>query len=229
MTVVFFVPTPLQNVPLFNSRKGVACRSSGFSSYGLRLKIQHPTVSFLAVAFTPGYFGANMEETTDLFGIPVPSTDKVFLTFVVVHILISLVCVISGLFAMLTEKGLKKHSTFGKVYFWSMVSAFATIVILSIMRWPHNIHLLSIGILAVTSIYLGYRLTKTKKRRWTRVHTVLMSSSYILLLTGFYVDNGKNLPFWKLFPQWFFWIFPAALGVPIILIILKRHPLNKRL
>lgn len=170
-----------------------------------------------------------MEEETNLFGIPVPSTDKVFLTFIVVHILISLVCVVSGLLAMITEKGYRKHSTFGKVYFWSMLSAFLTVVILSIMRWPHNVHLLSIGIMAVTSASLGYRLTKTKKKSWTRLHTILMSLSYIFLLTGFYVDNGKNLPFWKLFPQWFFWIFPTAVGIPIILTVLKRHPLNKRL
>ena len=128
---------------------------------------------------------------------------------------------------MLTEKGGRKHSAFGRVYFWSMVSAFVTIVILSVMRWPHNIHLLSIGICAVVSTYFGYRLTKAHRKHWTRLHTILMSSSYIFLLTGFYVDNGKNLPFWRMFPHWFFWIFPAAIGIPIILVVLKKHPLNK--
>jgi uncharacterized membrane protein len=169
-----------------------------------------------------------MEGTPHLFGIPVPSTDKVFLTFIVIHILISLICIISGLFAMLAEKGLKKHSIFGRVYFRSMLCAFISVVILSIMRWPHNIHLLGIGIVAVTCTYLGYRLTKSHRRNWTRLHTILMSSSYILLLTGFYVDNGKNLPFWRLFPQWFFWIFPALVGLPIILVVLRKHPLNKK-
>lgn len=54
-----------------------------------------------------------------------------------------------------------------------------------------------------------------------------MGASYILLMTGFYVDNGKNLPFWKLFPQWFFWVFPAVAGIPIIVFVLRNHPLNK--
>lgn len=169
-----------------------------------------------------------MEETTDIFGIPVPSTDKVFLTFIVVHILISLVCLISGMLAMLSEKGGKKHSIYGKVYFWSMLSAFATVIILSILGWPDNIHLLSIGILAASSTYLGERLAKLHPRNWTRLHTIYMGLSYIFLLTGFYVDNGKNLPLWKVFPQWFFWVFPAFIGIPIIYKALKHHPLNKR-
>lgn len=91
-----------------------------------------------------------MEETTDILGIPVPSTDRVFLAFIIVHIFISLLCVISGLLAMLSEKGGKRHSFYGNVYFWSMLSAFTTVIILSIMRWPHNIHLLSIGIIATS-------------------------------------------------------------------------------
>jgi uncharacterized membrane protein len=169
-----------------------------------------------------------MEPTTDLFGIPVPSTDRTFLAFVVVHIFISLICVVSGLLAMLSRKGSRRHSSFGRIYLWSMLSAFASVVILSVMRWPHNMHLLTIGFVAASSTYWGFRLAKTGKRNWTRLHTVAMGSSYILLLTGFYVDNGKNLPFWRLFPQWFFWIFPALIGIPILITVLRKHPLNKR-
>jgi uncharacterized membrane protein len=169
-----------------------------------------------------------MEETTDIFGIPVPSTDRFFLTFIVIHILISLICVVSGLISMLTEKGGKRHLMYGRIYFWSMLSAFVTVGILSVMRWPHNIHLLSIGILTVTCTYIGRRMARAKQNGWTRLHTVFMGSSYILLMTGFYVDNGKNLPVWKLFPQWFFWVFPAAVGIPIIVKVLRSHPLNRK-
>lgn len=168
-----------------------------------------------------------MENTTDLFGIPVPSTDKIFLTFVVLHILISLVSVVSGLVAMLMRKGSGKHNTYGKIYFWSMISAFVTVVILSVMRWPHNTHLLLIGCLAVAFTFTGYRHAKAKSKNWTRLHTICMGSSYILLLTGFYVDNGKHLPFWNQFPDLFFYMFPSMAGIPIILYALFNHPLNK--
>jgi hypothetical protein len=42
------------------------------------------------------------------------------------------------------------------------------------------------------------------------LHTICMGASYILLLTGFYVDNGKNLPFWKMSPGWFFSVTSPA-------------------
>jgi uncharacterized membrane protein len=168
-----------------------------------------------------------MEETTDLFGIPVPSTDKTFLTVVVIHIVLSLGAVISGLFAMLANKSSGLHRKSGKCYFLSMLSAFGTVLILSVMSWPRNMHLLLIGTLAAIFSYTGYRLAKVKPVKWTRLHTVCMGSSYILLLTGFYVDNGKNLPFWNQFSQAFFYVFPASIWIPIIVYTLLKHPLNK--
>jgi hypothetical protein len=169
-----------------------------------------------------------MEETTYIFGIPVQSTDRFFLLFVVVHIVISFIAVISGLFAMLSDKGKGRHRYFGTAYFWSMLSSFCTIVILSIMRWPHNLYLLSIGVVAISSTLGGYWLAKRRTLNWPRYHTICMGASYILLMTGFYVDNGKNLPFWKLFPQWSFWVFPAVVGVPIIIYALRTNPLNRK-
>jgi len=168
-----------------------------------------------------------MEEHTDLFGIPVPSTDKVFLSFVVIHIVISIVAVISGVFAMFTEKTAASHKRRGTVYFWAMIFSFVTIVILSVMRWPHNIHLLTIGTLAIGSVLAGRNAARKHRGNWTRVHTACMGMSYVFLLTGFYVDNGKNLPFWRMFPQWVFYIFPAFFGIPLIIRALVRHPLNR--
>jgi hypothetical protein len=167
-------------------------------------------------------------ETTNVFGIPVPSTDPVFLTFVVVHIAISFAAVISGLLAMLSEKTSPRHSANGRVYFWSISFSFVTVLILSFMRWPHNVHLLTIGMLTFALAFLGRRLATVKSSGWTRLHTICMGLSYVLLLTGFYVDNGKNLPFWKMFPNWSFYILPALVGVPIIFKVFKTHPLNKR-
>jgi hypothetical protein len=52
--------------------------------------------------------------------------------------------------------------------------------------------------------------------------------SYILLLTAFYVDNGKNLPLWNKLPQIAFWLLPGAVGIPFIVRALLRHPLALR-
>ncbi|WP_276374266.1 hypothetical protein [Chryseolinea sp. H1M3-3] len=76
-----------------------------------------------------------MEEHTDLFGIPIPSTDKVFVGFVIVHIIISLVAVATGVLAMLAHKTSARHKKNGKIYFWSISCSFVTVLILSFMRW----------------------------------------------------------------------------------------------
>lgn len=169
-----------------------------------------------------------MEESSDLFGIPVPSSDKTFLAFLVIHIFIALTAVVSGLIAMLSNKVSKQHLTFGRIYLWSMLSSFIVVVLLSVMRWPHNIHLLLIGFFASILTYTGYRSASIKGRPSRQLHIICMGLSYVLLMTGFYVDNGRHLPFWKLFPQWFFWIFPAAVGLPIVFFTIKRHSLTRR-
>ena len=64
-------------------------------------------------------------------------------------------------------------------------------------------------------------------RNWVRLHISGMGLSYVLMLTAFYVDNGKNLPLWRELPQWAFWVLPTALGLPIVLHALLRHPLAR--
>ena len=52
--------------------------------------------------------------------------------------------------------------------------------------------------------------------------------SYILLLTAFYVDNGHSLPIWKDLPNIAYWVTPAAIGIPLVILALLRHPLAQR-
>ena len=75
------------------------------------------------------------------------------------------------------------------------------------MRWPHNIHLLTIGVFNFGATLTGRQLAKTKPRNWTRLHTTSMGFSYIFLLTGFYVDNGKIFLFGECFRNGFFMFF----------------------
>lgn len=56
------------------------------------------------------------------------------------------------------------------------------------------------------------------------VHDFLMGTSYVVLLTALYVDNGKNLPLWRDLPPIAFWLIPAAIGAPFILRALWWHP-----
>jgi hypothetical protein len=166
--------------------------------------------------------------TTLLLGIPVPSTDPVFLTFIGIHIVFGIVATIAGAMAMLMKKGRGRHSRFGTLYFWTLTGVCITMGILFGMRWRENYHLFILGTLAFAALYLGRRFAGRYDLLGLRFHIGGMGASYVLMLTAFYVDNGKNLPLWKELPQVAFWIVPAIPGIPLILRAMLRHPLISR-
>ena len=164
--------------------------------------------------------------STTILGIIVPSTDRLFLGIVGLHVLIALGCVIFGLAAMLLTKGRGRHSVAGTVYFWCLGGVFLTAASLAFMRWAEDYILFLLGALAFGLAALG-RLAVN--RFWgLRFHAVFMGSSYIVLLTAFYVDNGKNLPIWRDLPVITYWLVPGLVGVPLIFLALARHPLLRR-
>jgi len=163
---------------------------------------------------------------TVVLGIVIPSTDPAFLGIVGVHILLGLGCVLSGLAAMLASKGRGRHSTLGTIYYWFMCVAFVTTSTLSFLRWSEDYVLFFLGVLAFAlvnlgrfAVALGYSL---------RVHATSMASSYVVLLTAFYVDNGRNLPVWRDLPTVAYWLAPTLVGAPILLWVLARHPLLRQ-
>jgi cell division protein FtsW (lipid II flippase) len=163
--------------------------------------------------------------TTVLLGIPIPSTDPVFLSIVGVHILFGIAAVTAGAVAMLSTKGRGRHSNWGTIYFWFLLGVFVTMSALSFMRWAENYHLFILGALSFASAFFGRTAVQRRWHQWPRLHLTGMGASYILLLTAFYVDNGKNLPLWRELPEIAFWFLPSAIGVPLILYALLRHPL----
>ena len=165
------------------------------------------------------------ESTTVVLGIPIPSTDPVFLAIISVHVLFGLATVITGAVAMLSKKGRGRHSNFGTIYFWCLFGVFVTMSALSFVRWAENYHLFILGALAFASALFGRNAVQRRWHQWPRLHLTGMGGSYILTLTAFYVDNGKNLPLWKELPEIAFWFLPSAIGVPLIRYALRRHPL----
>lgn len=161
--------------------------------------------------------------STVILGIVIPSANPVFLSVVGAHVLLGLGCVVSGLAAMLATKGRGYHSTLGTTYYWFMCGTFLTMSTLAFMRWSEDYVLFLLGVLAFGLVTLG-RFARTYGFS-LRVHAASMASSYIVLLTAFYVDNGKNLPLWRNLPVAAYWLVPAALGAPILVWVLARHPL----
>lgn len=162
---------------------------------------------------------------TNAFGVTIPSTSWIFSTMVGIHVLAGLVCVVTGVAAMLSEKRKGRHPALGSIYFWCLAVVFASSSALSIVRWTEDYHLFLLGALAFSSALFGRTAMRRRWPNWARLHISGMGSSYILLLTAFYVDNGKSLPGWRNLPVIAYWIVPATVGVPIIVRALLRHPL----
>ena len=167
-------------------------------------------------------------DTTIMFGVPVPSVDPVFLAVVRFHILVGIACVGAGIAAMLSQKRRGRHSTFGTIYYWCLALVVASATGLSVVRWAENYHLFFLGALSLIAATVARTALRQRWHNWVRLHITGMGLSYILMLTAFYVDNGKNLPLWRELPQWTFWVLPSMLGAPIIIYTLLRHPLARR-
>jgi len=161
---------------------------------------------------------------TTVAGFSIPSTDPLFLSIVAVHVALGLVGVVAGALAMLSPKAAGRHPRFGSIYFWSLAGIFASATALSLMRWPDDRQLFVLGLFAFLSAFLGRAARRGRRHGWARLHITAMGSSYVLLLTAFYVDNGKQLPLWRDLPSWTYWTVPALVAIPLMLWALVRHP-----
>jgi hypothetical protein len=160
---------------------------------------------------------------TRLAGIEVPSSSPIFLTVVALHVLLGLACVVTGAVAMLSPKRAGRHPNFGTIYFWSLSGAVAFSSGLSVVRWTRDYPLFVLGLLSFAAALVGRTAKRKRWSGWVQWHITGMGVSYVLLLTAFYVDNGRSLPLWKDLPAISYWLLPAAVGGPLIGRALRRH------
>ena len=158
---------------------------------------------------------------TALFGFPIPSTEPIFLGTLLVHIAFGPIAVVAGIVAMLSAKGSRRHRRAGTLYFWSLSGLAFTMSVLSTLRWREDRHLFVLGAFAFAAAFLGRYAIRGRR---PRLHLSLMATSYVVMLTAFYVDNGANLPLWRSLPHNAYWIVPAAIGLPIAIFYLFNLP-----
>jgi cell division protein FtsW (lipid II flippase) len=151
-----------------------------------------------------------------------------FSVLLVIHVLAGMTSVATGAIAALSPKRRGRHPAMGRVYFWALAVVFVTSTLMSALRWTEDAYLFVLGTLAFGCAVLGLTARRQRWRGWITVHILGMSSSYIVLLTAFYVDNGPRLPLWKELPSIAFWIGPTLIGVPIVARALRRHPRIRR-
>jgi hypothetical protein len=159
-------------------------------------------------------------------GIEMPSSDSAFLAIVGLHVLLGFTCTITGFIAMLSVKRRGPHPSFGSIYFWCLSGVFATAAALAAVRWAEDYDLFILGALAFAGACLGRMARRNRWSNWVRLHITGIGMSYILLLTAFYVDNGKSLPLWRDLPPIAYWLLPVAVGIPLIVRALFWHPVG---
>lgn len=160
----------------------------------------------------------------EILGLPIPDEGPAFLVILLIHIVAGLTGVICGATAALTRKGNPTHILFGRIYGWALVAIVATMVAMALMRWQENWHLVPIGLVAGTTLAIGWWDRRRKAVGHDRMHIAAIGVSYVALLTGFYVDNGPQLPLWHYLPDWSFWVLPSVVGLPIIVAAARRRP-----
>jgi hypothetical protein len=160
-----------------------------------------------------------------LFGLPIPDEGALFDVALAFHIAAGLTCVVTGALAATAPKRPGRHPTSGRVYFWSLAVLFASSTTMAVLRFAQDWHLLLIGTGAVGAASLGYLARRRRRPGWLRVHIPAMGGSYIVLFTGFYVDNGAHLPLWDRLPSLGYWLLPSVVGVPLILRAMTRRRL----
>jgi hypothetical protein len=160
---------------------------------------------------------------TRVLGIEIPSDSPVFLAVVGVHVCVALICVCTGPVAMLSRKGPGRHPTFGTIYYWGLLVVFLSATALAIVRWADDYHLFLLGAAAFGAASIGRAARRGRWRGWVGVHISGMSLSYVVMITAFYVDNGKSLPVWRDLPRIAYWVVPGLVGIPLTVRAVARN------
>jgi hypothetical protein len=128
----------------------------------------------------------------------------------IVHILAGLTTVITGIVAFSMPKHQGRHPRWGKRYLWVYTLVFLTATILSVERWSADAYLFFIALVGygfalggsvASRFHRESWLMRLLGKNWVIAHIMGTIGSYIVLLTGFYVDNAHLIPLLNHLPQ----------------------------
>ena len=108
---------------------------------------------------------------------------------VFVHVPAGAIAALAGAGAMFAPKGGPSHRWCGRTYLRSLIVVTGTGLALVATRGPHFAHLGALGFAAASLGVLGY---SARRRPTSSAHIACMAASYIVMLTAFYVDNGRS-------------------------------------
>ncbi|MEN3304411.1 MAG: hypothetical protein V7603_613 [Micromonosporaceae bacterium] len=150
-----------------------------------------------------------------ILGINVPDSRPLFIAALAVHVPAGIVSVLSGAVAASARKRPRRHPIAGRVYLVGIALVCASATVLAPMRWQHDWPLFLLDLLAFALAGTGLLVRLRQRPGWPARHGMAMAGSYVTLLTGFYVDNGPQLPLWDRLPHLTYWLLPVTAGVPL--------------
>jgi len=157
---------------------------------------------------------------TQVDGLPL-----VFFLPLVIHALAGLTSAVTGIVAFSAPKGPTRHHRWGTRYLWAYTVVFLTATILSVQRWSADAYLFVLAVLGYSFALGGYSMRRFRHAPWLRyllgdywviAHLVAMISSYVVLLTAFYVDNAHLFPGVNRLPTIVFWLAPSLIALPFL-------------
>lgn len=157
-----------------------------------------------------------------VLGLKIPDAGTVFLTVLAIHVLAGVTSVVTGALAATARKRAGRHPSAGRVYLWALGCVFVTATVLAAIRWREDGYLFVIAAAGFGLALFGWRSRRRQRPDWVRWHAIGMGGSYVGLLIGFYVDNGPQLPLVDRLPHWMYWALPAAVGILLIRLGLRR-------
>jgi uncharacterized membrane protein len=166
--------------------------------------------------------GVMADQGHRIAGLAVSMTNPVFLTVLAVHVAAALVAVVAGAVVLARrDKGSVQHRRLGWVYAWALAVTAVTAVVLAGFDpgrdWP--LALLAAVAAGVAALGIAHR---RRRRPGHAGHIQGMAGSYVVMLTAFYVDNGRSLPLWRLLPTVAYWLLPAVVAAPLTVRTLRR-------
>ncbi len=149
----------------------------------------------------------------------------------VVHALAGLTTGVTGVVAFSAPKRRGRHHRWGKFYLLTYTVVFFTATILSVQHWPADAYLFVLATIGYGLALSGYGARRFRQKPWIRRvvgkqwvvgHIVGVIGSYVVLWTAFFVGNAHLFPGLKQLPILTFWILPAVIAIPFLVLSLSR-------
>lgn len=161
-------------------------------------------------------------------GIRMLFKSAVFSPVLGIHILAGLVCVVTGILSMDSEKRAGVHPICGTIYHLGLAVLVISAGFLAAAHWTEDRVLFVLGVISFGASSLGRAALRRRWQPWVGTHIIFMGCSFIAMLTAFCVEEGESLPGLSELPRLTYWFLPALVGTPLIMRAVFRYRRRRR-